>query len=129
MYATRFRHRLTLDTRRFGTVPLWLVFRALPALLLGFLLLLLSGIPPGRASQLEEVPGPDGVQSGYMLLRGEGDSAYIPALMHSSKVHFDISGMVARVVLEQSFRNDSQDWLEGVYAFPRRKTPLSGIWK
>jgi Ca-activated chloride channel family protein len=38
--------------------------------------------------------------------------------MQASRVHFAISGMLATVTLEQSFRNDSDRWLEGVYGFP-----------
>lgn len=53
-----------------------------------------------------------------MLLQDQVSGSYTPAIIQASKVHFDISGMLATVTLEQTFRNDTDRWLEGVYAFP-----------
>ena len=39
-----------------------------------------------------------------------------PTIM--TKVDMQISGMVARVELQQNFHNPSASWLEGIYAFP-----------
>ena len=110
----------TKDTGEQGGVALWLLFRCLPSVLLGALVLLLLAPAPTRAAAVEPVLEPDlnGLQSGHMLLQDQGTGQYIPAIIQSSKVHFDISGMVATVTLEQSFRNDTDRWLEGVYAFP-----------
>jgi Ca-activated chloride channel family protein len=48
-----------------------------------------------------------------------GDSGpKVPALSQAASVHFDISGMIASVVVEQTFRNNSERWVEGVYVFP-----------
>ena len=116
--------QLTRDAGRLGGLPLWLVFRALPALVLGAMLLLLLWVTPVRAMAPgeggEPIPGArlEDLASGQMLLATQQPGRYTPAILQASKVHFDISGMIATVVLEQSFRNDSDRALEGVYAFP-----------
>jgi len=98
---------LARDTERFGSLPLWLAFRLLPGLLLVCLSLLLFSAVPARAamSSVEESLGE--LASGQMLLRDDLSGSYIPALMQSSKAHFDISGLIATVTVEQRFRNDS----------------------
>ncbi len=58
------------------------------------------------------------VDAGQLLLRHSTDQDYQPAVMQRSNVHFAISGMIATVTLEQVFRNDSDDFVEGIYAFP-----------
>ncbi len=60
----------------------------------------------------------DAVEAGQLLLKSEDDSHFITAVTQASKVHIKVSGMVAHVSLEQTFRNHSQHWVEGVYAFP-----------
>ncbi|RLA46251.1 MAG: marine proteobacterial sortase target protein [Gammaproteobacteria bacterium] len=119
-----YRHvyrQLVGDAGHLGGVPLWLAFRCLPSLLLGalFLLMVLSTAPaqamPERGSGEPDI---NGVESGQLLLLDQAGDTVTPALMNTSKVHFDISGMIATVSVEQSFRNDSDRWLEGVYAFP-----------
>ena len=113
-------YRLSADANRLGGLPMWLLFRLLPVILLALLLLLFLGAIPVQAMVQEEgVEGfPEDIASGQMLLRDEQSNRYLPALLQASKVHFDISGMLATVSVEQSFRNDTQRWLEGVYAFP-----------
>ncbi|MCB1844145.1 MAG: marine proteobacterial sortase target protein, partial [Halioglobus sp.] len=62
----------------------------------------------------------DALHSGQLVLRdtAQVQAAYRPALMQGSKVHLDISGLVATVRLSQTFRNTSQQFVEGVYGFP-----------
>lgn len=119
-YYHRVYQQLARDAGRLGSVPLWLVFRCLPSVVLGALLLLLLAASPVRAMQEEGGSAPDlnALESGHMLLRDDITGSYTPAVIHASKVHFDISGMIATVSLEQTFRNDTDRWLEGVYAFP-----------
>jgi len=114
--------RLARDLDCFGGVRLWLAFRALPTLLLAGMLALLLWVSPVRSMPGEVgAYGPGEVESGMLLLRG-GDGTFVPALVHASKAHFDISGMIAAVTVEQSFRNETGRWLEGVYAFPLPET-------
>ena len=115
----RVYHLLANDARRFGGLRLWLAFRLLPGLLLAVLMALIVCPPAARAAVAEaaskfdlDEPG-----SGRMLLRAGAGDAYVPAIIQASKVHFDISGMIATVELEQTFRNDTDRWLEGVYAY------------
>ena len=119
-YYIRVRRQWVADTGRLGGVPLWLVFRCLPSILVGALLLLVLSAAPARAIPGQSGAEPDlnGLESGHMLLQDPVTGSYMPAIIHASKVHFDISGMVATVTLEQSFRNDTDRWVEGVYAFP-----------
>ena len=109
------------DARRFGGSMLWLLFRVLPGCLLaGVLLLCLGGLATFASATPAafEGGGLADPESGHMLLYDEQGTVFTAAVLQSSKVHFDISGMVATVTLEQAFRNDSGRWLEGVYAFP-----------
>ena len=117
MYQYQRVHR---DIRALGGIALWLSFRCLPALVIGTLGLLLLSASPARAESIEE--GATGelnsIESSHMLMRDELTGHYRPAVLQASKVHFDVSGMIATVVLEQSFRNDTERWVEAVYAFP-----------
>ena len=87
-------------------------FRYLPTLVGALCLMLIITASVARGQGLEEV------NSGELLLRPVAGGEYRPALLHESSVHFDVNGMIASVRLEQRFVNDSNDWLEGVYAFP-----------
>lgn len=111
---------LARDTSRLGGLALWLTFRVLPSIVAATLVLLLLSAAPGHAMPTEQEEGVDlnSLTSGHMLLRGEVPGRYTPAIMLASKAHFDISGMVATVSVEQTFRNDTGRALEGVYAFP-----------
>lgn len=111
---------LIRDAQSAGGPALWLLFRGLPALI-GIVMILLFVTPVSAAVAddrdkqgltLDEVAG------GQLLMREGSSGAYQQAVMHSSTVHFDISGMVATVSLQQTFRNDSPHWREAVYAFP-----------
>ncbi len=121
-YRQRIQYYLGRDTQRLGGLRLWLVFRCLPALVIVSLLLVCA--VPARAVPAAN-PGLaalDDLRSGHVLLRDEESGEYIPAVMHGSKVHFDISGLLATVRVEQSFRNNTERWLEGVYGFPLPET-------
>jgi len=61
--------------------------------------------------------GEDEIGAGQMLLQSEGGQPAL-ALTQQSKVHIKVSGMVAHVSLEQTFQNNSQQWVEGTYVFP-----------
>jgi Ca-activated chloride channel family protein len=114
MYRYPTHSRFQQDRQQFGGMGLWLLFRFLPTLLVSMLAVLILNASPARGDQ--EGPPLSEVQGGQMFL-GEG-SGYQPAVLQDSKVHFDISGMVATVTLQQTFRNDTDRWMEGVYAFP-----------
>ena len=61
----------------------------------------------------------DQVFFGTLLLKLEEDSGeHISAPLLSSRYDIDITGVIARTTLTQHFKNSSDLWLEGVYAFP-----------
>jgi len=62
------------------------------------------------------------VQSGTLLLRTDEPGAYRPAPLVKTDVHMDVNGTIARVTVSQRFENPSDDWVEGVYAFPLPET-------
>ena len=119
-YHHRLQQYLAGELERHRGISLWLAFRCLPAIILGTLLVLLLAAAPARAvpSGAGSEPDLNSLESGHMLLRDVQTGDYIPAIIQSTKVHFDISGMLATVSLRQTFRNASDQWLEGVYAFP-----------
>jgi Ca-activated chloride channel homolog len=57
------------------------------------------------------------IRSGTLVFTvAEGEPVEIPRLRTDVKV--DVKGIVARVELRQHFRNPSEQWAEGIYAFP-----------
>ena len=57
-------------------------------------------------------------QSGALLLRASEREDWQPALLLETRFDVQVSGPVARVRLEQRFRNTLDRFAEGVYAFP-----------
>lgn len=82
-----------------------------------FLMLALCIALPAMARELipEEIT-PGQMQSGSLLLRMK--SGYVVATRMNTVVQARVAGIVARVSVRQEFRNDGQDWVEGVYVFP-----------
>lgn len=91
------------------------------ALALGALILLLSW--PARAGEApfnepvaqsvrDEVRGP------RLRLRSVDGGGGGEAPLLDTDVRMEISGMTARVVVRQRFRNPGEQWVEGVYVFP-----------
>jgi len=57
------------------------------------------------------------LRSGTLVFTvAEGEPVEIPRLR--TDVQVDVNGIVARVELRQRFRNPSEQWAEGIYAFP-----------
>lgn len=82
--------------------------------------------PPAEASSAPEsgsVHGspsdrPGDQTSGSFLMRVRPGGGYVRSPVLSTDVKFTVSGTVARAVVSQQFRNDSPDWVEGIYVFP-----------
>jgi Ca-activated chloride channel family protein len=99
------------------------VRRAWPALLLSIV------ISPDAFSQAspstDEIAGdimPGQMQSGSLLLRMK--NGYQVATRVNTDINAQVSGMVARVNVRQSFRNSGSEWVEGVYVFPLPDTAV-----
>ena len=58
------------------------------------------------------------VESGSLLLRTERPGRYVLAPVVKTHVRMEISGLIARVTVSQSFTNKSNKWVEGIYVFP-----------
>jgi Ca-activated chloride channel family protein len=69
-------------------------------------------MPAGTAEETQ----PANVQSGSLLLRMQ--AGIVAATRANTDVTMDISGLVARVSVRQEFRNESGEWVEGIYVFP-----------
>ena len=63
-----------------------------------------------------ETPG--GQKSGSFLVRVRPSGKLVRSVALNTDVKIAVSGMVARAVVSQQFRNDSPDWVEGIYVFP-----------
>ncbi len=80
--------------------------------------------PPAQASAPDDVPPaaasdrPGDQTSGSFLMRVRPGGEYVRSPVLSTDAKFRVSGTVARAVVSQQFRNDSADWVEGVYVFP-----------
>jgi len=97
---------------------------ATPVLCFFYLLLAASAAyaaAPGNAATADRVTMND-ISSGEMLFRTEQAGEYAPAVNLGTDVQMQISGMVAAVTVRQQFKNDSSDWMHGVYAFPLPET-------
>ena len=83
------------------------------------LMLLIALSHPAQA-QVDVIPEsevtPGQMQSGSLLLRMK--SGYVIATRMNTDIDAQVSGLVARVSVKQTFRNDGPEWVEGVYVFP-----------
>ena len=69
-------------------------------------------VPAGNAEELS----PEDIQSGTLLLKMQ--AGFTTATRMNTDVTMNVSGLVARVSVRQEFRNDGNEWTEGVYVFP-----------
>src|SRR4029077_18602250 len=65
---------------------------------------------PAHAAPAETPPG--------MLYLKDGESGRIASPLLFTDVKMDVSGIIARVRVEQRFVNTTGEWREGVYVFP-----------
>ena len=81
-----------------------------------FILLCLLGcaffLSPVSAQEL----GLDDIRSGTLLLQNAGEA--VPAHSLTTDIEVDISGLIARVNVTQTFENNSSSFSEAVYLFP-----------
>ena len=58
------------------------------------------------------------VKSGRLLFQTEQNQFYQPALLLKTEMSLDVSGLIAVVNVKQHFKNNSNQWMEGIYVFP-----------
>lgn len=77
------------------------------------LLLVLQAMPePAAANEI----APDKALAGSLLWKMR--DGYTTATTINTDADLEISGLVARVSVRQEFRNEGDEWVEGVYVFP-----------
>ncbi len=59
---------------------------------------------------------PQSIRSGTLLLKMQ--AGFTTATRMNTDVTMQVSGIVARVSVRQEFRNDGNEWTEGIYVFP-----------
>ncbi|MEE8522651.1 MAG: marine proteobacterial sortase target protein [Thermoanaerobaculia bacterium] len=62
------------------------------------------------------------VQGGSLLYRTAQPGVFLPAPSLETDVVIRVTGLIARTQVRQRFHNPTDDWLEGVYAFPLPST-------
>ena len=92
---------ITASVRLLGTLVLYLCFAWLTEL----------AYADNRLIQPQE-----STQGSVWLQADNG--RYINALLLNTEVDFDVSGMIARAVVKQRFKNTSDLWAEAIYVFP-----------
>lgn len=58
------------------------------------------------------------ITQGSLLYKTDVVGRYIPAPTVKTDVEIKITGMIARVIVSQEFKNNSKNWQEGIYVFP-----------
>ena len=82
--------------------------------LFAFIAALILSTQPVRAIQAEPDRRPPGTG---MTLHGDGVEPQTARALRTD-VQIDVSGVIARVRVRQTFRNPGDEWVEGVYVFP-----------
>ncbi len=91
-------------------------FRALQYVLVS--LLIISGLVFMTRAQESPRLDLDDLRSGELLVATNQAGIYEPATQLSSEIVMNITGLVARVTLKQSFENTGDTWTEALYVFP-----------
>lgn len=81
-----------------------------------FLLVLAALLPVATFAAPELGFDTDSAGTGSLFLRMP--SGYGAATRIDSEVELDVSGLVVRATLRQVFRNEGDEWVEGLYVFP-----------
>ena len=74
--------------------------------------------PAQLSLQTETEIGLNETQDGSLLFKTDRPGRYLKAPMVSTDVKMDIAGPVIRTTLSQTFKNTSDEWVEGIYVFP-----------
>jgi Ca-activated chloride channel family protein len=58
------------------------------------------------------------IHRGSLLYKTNSEDRYFTAVTLNTDVSMKVSGMVVRTTLKQQFKNETSEWLEGIYVFP-----------
>ena len=74
--------------------------------------------PTSLAKKSTSEVGLNETQDGSLLFKTDNPNRYLKAPMIATDVKMDIAGAVIRTTLSQTFKNTSDEWVEGIYVFP-----------
>ncbi|MGF1444906.1 MAG: marine proteobacterial sortase target protein [Pikeienuella sp.] len=80
-----------------------------------------AATPGSPTAQAPSGPGfmrLEDVRSGRLMLRTDAPGWYVAAPLVSTDIAIAVTGTVARATVTQRFTNPTENWVEGVYAFP-----------
>ena len=120
------------DRTQAPSITVWWTSRLQDMLMLVALLLLLTGYSLSAQAfseqGVEKEVTLDQVDSGRLLWKPlvpnghsvatSGVTRYKPATLLEEDVAINVSGLILTATLKQRFKNDTEEWLEAVYAFP-----------
>ncbi|VAW57946.1 Inter-alpha-trypsin inhibitor domain protein [hydrothermal vent metagenome] len=89
-------------------------------IVLGMLIMMLS--KPAHADSADHYVSMNDISEGSLLLKGEAPEQYKRLALLDTQLDMNISGMIARSHIRQSFKNTSNNWIEAVYVFPLPET-------
>ncbi|MDN3640514.1 marine proteobacterial sortase target protein [Simiduia curdlanivorans] len=81
---------------------------------------LLLGLAISDIARADKVSEPSQLESGNLVFQQGAN--YVQATHLESRAQVTINGMVARLVLSQHFKNQTDQWQEAVYSFPLSET-------
>jgi len=73
---------------------------------------------PAQSPDLGRPMATHEAKAGTLLVRGDDQDPFRPVPMVGTEVEIKVTGMIARAVVTQHFKNPTGEWLEGVYVFP-----------
>ena len=97
------------------------VFRRLPfpiSLLMVLVLHPFASMTNAQSTKIGQTIQIRDVTRGTLLYRTNQAGQYVPAPTLQTKVQIDVTGLIARGVVNQQFTNPGTEWAEGVYVFP-----------
>ena len=71
-----------------------------------------------NTNELIQVSDYGQVEQGSFFLKKSDQQGYLLSPLVDTNVEFNITGLVARARVTQEFSNPTDDWLNGIYAFP-----------
>ncbi len=81
-------------------------------------LLTVLAVPAWARTESSDTVAPEQMRHGALLFRTDETGRYREAAALSTNVDMRVTGLIAAVTVTQSFTNQSNDWLEGIYVFP-----------
>ncbi len=79
-------------------------------------IMLFTAYPVYASDEYVQQPETDDLGAGTLYLKST--AGYLDAPILDSALSVSVSGVVSKIILTQTFENNSTDWVEGLYVFP-----------